>query len=247
MKIHSTARIHPTAILQGVVEVGADTQIGPYCQLNGPVFIGSNNHIGAHCVIGADASHRCKTDTGFLVMGNNNIVKEFTAIERGLGKQPTEIGNEGYFLGHCSIAHNSIISNDVTLSFGVKLAGAVRVQQGANIGMNVVMHQFSTVGAYAMVGMASAITKDVPPFSLVYGVPAKIIRLNTYVFKSLGLKRSHFYFQNGSLVSTQAFAQDQIREFEKHSGRKKRAMLFFPKPVLREQAFQPEGALLAGV
>jgi len=67
------------------------------------------------------------------------------------------------------------------------LAGHVRVEDHAIIGGLVAIHQFANVGAYAIIGGASAITHDVPPFVMAAGNRAKLYGLN-----KVGLRRQGF-------------------------------------------------------
>ena len=62
------------------------------------------------------------------------------------------------------------------ISSGVSLAGHVEVGKGANLGMQMVAHQFSKIGAGAMIGMNANITKNVPPFAKVIGT--KVVGYN---------------------------------------------------------------------
>ena len=68
-----------------------------------------------------------------------------------------------------------------------QLAGHCEVGDFAVIGGQVGAHQFTRVGRYAMIGGASKVTKDIPPFFLVEGSPAEPNGLN-----SVGLRRAGF-------------------------------------------------------
>jgi UDP-N-acetylglucosamine acyltransferase len=68
-----------------------------------------------------------------------------------------------------------------------QLAGHVEVGDFVTIGGQAGVHQFTRIGRYAMVGGASKITKDVPPFFLIEGNPAEPYGLN-----SVGLRRAGF-------------------------------------------------------
>jgi UDP-N-acetylglucosamine acyltransferase len=67
------------------------------------------------------------------------------------------------------------------------LAGHVRVHDGAILNGGVGVHHFTTIGTLAYVGGLSRITRDVPPFTIVEGHPARERGLNT-----IGLKRARF-------------------------------------------------------
>jgi UDP-N-acetylglucosamine acyltransferase len=121
------------------------------------------------------------------VIGDGNVFREGCVVHHGTGQRDTAVGNRCYIMNRVYIAHDSIIGDDVTMSGGVSLGGHVTVQDGANIGLNACVHQFSTIGAYAMIGMGTPVAKDVPPFCLVAGNPMQLRRVNTYPLGDLGI------------------------------------------------------------
>jgi UDP-N-acetylglucosamine acyltransferase len=76
------------------------------------------------------------------------------------------------------VAHDCHIGKYAVLSSGVLLAGRCIVGDHANIGLGTTVHQRRCIGDYAMVGMQSVITRDILPFSMVAGNPARIMRFN---------------------------------------------------------------------
>jgi UDP-N-acetylglucosamine acyltransferase len=188
--------IHETAILDGDVVVGDNTTIGAHCYIKGPAVIGKNNIIRPGTVIGTDAECRGKESVGRIVIGDNNIISDLVTIQRGIGDRDTQIGNDCYIMAHCHVAHDCLLEDEVTISAGAVMAGHVIVQKGAVIGIQAAIHQFSVIGAYAMVGMNSTITRDVPPFAMVFGAPTKIIGKNKYRIEKLkitNLEESDIY------------------------------------------------------
>src|SRR5690606_25294308 len=94
-------------------------------------------------------------------------------------------GHRNFIMSHVHIGHDCIVGNDVVLTHGAGLAGFVEVEDGAVIGGLTGFHQFVRVGALAMVGGCSRVVKDVPPFMLVTGNPARVHGLN-----AVGLRRN---------------------------------------------------------
>ena len=88
------------------------------------------------------------------------------------------------------VAHDGRLGDRVTLASSVLLAGHVTVGDGANLGMGATVHQFRTVGAGAMVGMSSVVTHDIPPFSLVFGSPARVRGANRVGLQRAGVTDS---------------------------------------------------------
>lgn len=179
--------IHPTAIIGPNVSIGFGNDIGPYCVIQGDTVIGSNNKFEAYCSIGAPAEHRdFFYKDGKVVIGNSNIFREFVTVNGGT-EDITTIGNECVFLRNSHVGHDSIIKNKVNLSCNVLIGGHSHIMEGANFGLGSICHQFSIIGAYAMIGMGAIITKgaDVAPGVVYVGNPAKYLKIN-----QIGLDRN---------------------------------------------------------
>ena len=225
--INPNSNIHSSVVIEGDVNISSNVVIGAYCHLIGPITIGkdtiiesysylkgpmkigTNNNIGPNCIVGSDGEHRTTQSVGEILIGNNNIIRDGTVIQRGTGKRNTEIKNHCYIMANSHIAHDNFIADDVTLSTQVVFAGHTIVLKGATVGICSITHQFTTIGAYSMIGMGSVLTKDVPPFSLVFGSPAKFKGFNSHQINKLGLQ---------DLENSDIFKLHQA-EFLKHSRR----------------------------
>jgi UDP-N-acetylglucosamine acyltransferase len=174
--------IHPTALVSPGVDLGVDVVVGPHALLLGPCRIGDGVRIGASCVIGSppeltsarqnDAWDGDLEHAG-VEIGAGTVVREFTAVQQG-ADAPTRIGAGCWLLSRSYVAHDCVLDDEVTTSAGVSLGGRSRIGRGANLGMNATVHQRRVVGPGAMVGMSSAVTRDVPPFAKAYGTPARV-------------------------------------------------------------------------
>jgi UDP-N-acetylglucosamine acyltransferase len=190
-----TNRIHPTAVLGPQVELGSGNVIGPFCVLQGPVVIGDDNYLASHVSIGGAAEvrgHRFEPsweepfDGNGVTIGSRNVFKEFVAVNGGWATQ-TELGDDGFFMGLAHLNHDVAVGDEVTVSGSAVVAGHVTIEDGANLGLGVTVHQRRTIGAGAMIGMQAAVTRDLPPYVVSAGVPARPLRLNTYRLTRLGV------------------------------------------------------------
>ena len=75
------------------------------------------------------------------------------------------------------VEHDCVIGNHVHVATGARLAGTVRIGDGAHIGIGAVVRQGLSVGQGAIVGAGAVVVKDVPPHTIVAGVPAHVIRV----------------------------------------------------------------------
>jgi len=200
--IHATALVDPRAQLDSSVSVGPYTLIGPN------VRVGPGTRIGAHCVIegrttiGRDnqifqfnslgaipqdkkyAGEPCE-----LVIGERNTIREFCTFNIGSpgDKGVTRVGNDNWIMAYTHIAHDCQIDNHATLANNTTLGGHVHLGDWVTVGGLTGIHQFVKVGAHAMIGFASAVSQDVPPFMLVDGNPLAVRGIN-----SVGLRRREF-------------------------------------------------------
>ncbi|HEY0888883.1 MAG TPA: UDP-N-acetylglucosamine acyltransferase [Nocardioides sp.] len=190
-------RIHPTAVIGPEVQLGERNVVGPYCVLQGPVTIGDDNYLASHVVIGGagevrghamTASWEEPFDGGPVQIGSRNVLKEFVTISGGWAGRTT-LGDDCFVMTKVHINHDGRIGDEVTLSAMAVTAGHVTVEEGANLGLGVVVHQRLTVPAGSMVGMQSAVTNELPPYAVSMGVPARPARLNTYRLDKLDVPR----------------------------------------------------------
>lgn len=200
--------IHPTAIISPDAQLGEGVEIGPYVVIGSDVKIGKNTVIGPHAVI-EDFTHIGESchifqfcsigalpqDLKFsgektrVVIGNFNTIREFVTIHRSTTADigVTIIGNHNLLMAYCHVAHNCKLGDRIVMANAATLAGHVHVEDNAIIGGLTGIHQFSSIGAHCIIGGASAVVKDVPPYTMASGNHAKLFGLNL-----VGLKRRNF-------------------------------------------------------
>jgi acetyltransferase-like isoleucine patch superfamily enzyme len=158
IKVHLTARVRPKSILKGF------NRISSGCYINGEVglntYVGKNSvlyaHIGNYCSIGANVS---------TIIGNHPT---------------TFVSTSPVFYSKTKQTGHTFVSDDLydeTLKCSVngKFYG-VQIGNDVWIGDNVVIKGGVQIGDGAIISMGSVVVKNVEPFSIVGGVPAKIIR-----------------------------------------------------------------------
>ncbi|MGH3467785.1 MAG: UDP-N-acetylglucosamine acyltransferase, partial [Thermocrispum sp.] len=115
---------------------------------------------------------------GFGVrIGDRNVIREYCSVHQGT-QRTTTVGGDCYFLRSAHVAHDCRIGDGVTLGSNVVVGGHSEVWSLANLGLGVVVHQKSTIGPGAMVGMGAAVTREIAPFTISRGVPAHVTGLN---------------------------------------------------------------------
>ncbi len=202
MEIHPTAAVHPGARIGLGVQIGAFTTIGEHVQIGSNTLIDSHvvldgwTEIGENCRVfpftsigAAPQAIRYRGEETRVVIGSKNIIREFVTINRGTpeGGGMTLLGNENFIMAYTHIAHDCKIGNQVIMANSSTLAGHISVEDCAIIGGLVAIHQFVRVGSYSIIGGATAVPQDIPPYTTASGNRAKLYGLNL-----VGLKRHHF-------------------------------------------------------
>jgi UDP-N-acetylglucosamine acyltransferase len=198
--IHPTAIVHPQARLDASVEVGPYTvidagvdigpncRIGPHVHLTGLTRIGTGNQFHAGCVIG-DAAQDLKYsgEPTSLRIGDNNVFREHTTVHRSTKPgEETIVGSNNFLMANSHVGHNARLGNHVILANGALLGGHVIVDDRVFVSGNCLLHQFVRVGTLALMQGGSAISKDLPPYTIARG-DNSICGLNI-----VGLRRAGF-------------------------------------------------------
>ncbi len=76
---------------------------------------------------------------------------------------------------HVGVGHHAVIGDYAQLCPGVRVNGDCRIDSGAFVGSNAVVHPGQSIGEGAMVGAASFVIRSVKPRHSVLGVPARIV------------------------------------------------------------------------
>ena len=151
------AVVHETATLEDGVKVWNYAQVR------------ENAHLGKNVIVGKDA-----------YVGSGVHVGENSKIQNGaLVYEPAKLHN-GVFIGPGVILTNDHYPRAINSDGTQKSASdwqpvGVEIEEGASIGAGAICVAPVKIGRWAVVAAGAVVTKDVPPFSLVAGVPARII------------------------------------------------------------------------
>ena len=87
-----------------------------------------------------------------------------------------KIGNNTAINANSIVSHETKLGNTVFLAPGCHLAGCITVEDGVFIGVGAIVMPRLKIGKWSVIGAGSVVIRDVPPYSIVAGNPAKIVR-----------------------------------------------------------------------
>lgn len=193
-----TTNIHETVIIEDGAKIAPDVVIGPFCTIGKNVQLKSGCRLESNIIL----KGKLRVDENvkifsFTVIGNENSdieigekthIREFAQI----GAQEAEddsnkkiiIGNNNFLMGYVQILSGVEMSDFCILTNAVKLYENVKCAQRVIVGGLSTVQANNTIGTGVMIGGASVVTHDIPPFTLIEGNNATIKGLNI-----IGLRR----------------------------------------------------------
>lgn len=148
--------IHESSYIDEPCEIGAGTKIWHFCHIMNDCQIGEKCNIGQNVVI-----------SPFVTLGNNVKIQNNVSVYTGV------ICEDDVFLGP-SMVFTNVINPRSHVSRKDEYKKTV-IKRGASIGANATIVCGNTVGEYALVGAGSVVVKDVAPYAIVAGNPARQI------------------------------------------------------------------------
>ncbi len=150
-------KVHESSYIDDDVIIGEETKIWHFCHIQ------SGARIGKRCSLGQNVNI-----SNNVVIGNDVKIQNNVSVYEGV-----EI-EDGVFCGP-----SCVFTNDLTprarFPKGHEHYRKTVVKEGASIGANATIVCGHIIGKYAMIASGAVVTKDVPDYALVAGVPAQII------------------------------------------------------------------------
>lgn len=155
-KTISDTYIHPTSVVDEDCTIGKGTRIWHFSHIMSGCTIGQNCNIGQNVVISPGVS-----------IGNGVKIQNNVSVYTGV------ICEDDVFLGPSCVFTN-VINPRSFISRKDEFRKTL-IRRGASIGANATIVCGNTIGEYAMIGAGAVVTKDIPPYSLWAGNPARQI------------------------------------------------------------------------
>jgi len=190
--------IHSSVIIENGAKIADDVTIGPFCHigkdvkiskgcklesnviLKGKVNVGENVRIFSFTTIGHENSN--------VKIGKQTHIREFVQIgaQEDENKKPKKIiiGNNNFLMGYVQILSGVETGEYSIFTNAVRLYENVKCQERVIVGGLSTVEANNTIGTGVMIGGASCVKNDMPPFTLVEGNKAVVKGLNV-----VGLRR----------------------------------------------------------
>ena len=181
-QLDSGVVVGPFAYVGPKVTVGKNTTLGPHVVVQGRTDIGEGNRfLGQASIGGLPQDLKYAGEESALVIGDNNVVREFVTINIGTaaGAWITSVGSNNLLMACSHIAHDCVVEDEIIIGNNVLLAGHVRIENQAIVSGGAAVNHFVTIGTLAMVGGMARVIKDVPPYMVHEGSPGPIRGVNT--------------------------------------------------------------------
>lgn len=150
----SDTLIHPTAVIDEGCTIGEDTRIWHFSHVMHGARVGKSCNIGQNVVISPGA-----------IVGDRVKIQNNVSVYTGVTVE------DDTFLGPSCVFTN-VINPRSFISRKDEFRPTI-VRRGASIGANATIVCGNEIGEYAMIGAGAVVTKDVPPYSLWVGNPAR--------------------------------------------------------------------------
>ena len=149
---------HKTSIIDKNCIIGKNSKIWHWTHISKNSKIGINCTIGQNVFIGENVK-----------IGNNVKIQNNVSVYEGVELE------DFVFCGPSMVFTNIKIPRSEFPQKGTEYYSKTIVRRSASIGANATIVCGVIIGEYSMIGSGAVVTKDVPPFSLVVGNPAKVI------------------------------------------------------------------------
>lgn len=145
---------HESSIVDSGASIGAGSRIWHFCHISTGAVLGDKCILGQNVFVGRNVS-----------IGNGCKIQNNVSVYEGVTLE------DEVFCGP-----SCVFTNVTTPRAGVERKeefGRTLVKNGASLGANSTIVCGVTIGAYALIGAGSVVTKDVPDHALIVGVPGK--------------------------------------------------------------------------
>jgi len=160
------------------LEGRGNIEIGPFTVIEDYVLLESGSCKKSSIIIGSRSKLKqgviIRTYDGTVKIGDRVSIGEYTNIA---GHGGVSIGNNTIVAGHCyiSAANHIFVDSEEKIRFQGETAEGIDIKDNVWIGGGVMVLDGVTIGSGCVIGAGSVVTEDIPPKTLSYGIPCRVI------------------------------------------------------------------------
>ncbi len=147
---------HESSYIDENVEIGEGTKVWHFCHVQ------SGTKIGRNCTLGQNVN-----------VGNNVVIGDYVKVQNNVSIYEGVTLEDYVFCGPSMVFTNVIDPRSKYPQRGSEFYHKTLVKVGTSIGANATIVCGNTVGKHAFIGAGAVVTKDVPDYALMVGIPAK--------------------------------------------------------------------------
>jgi len=146
--------VHESSYIDSNVIIGNGTKVWHFCHIQ------SGTRIGEHCIFGQNCN-----------VGNNVVIGDNVKIQNNVSVYEGTMIESDVFLGPSCVLTN--VSNPRSQILRHSLYEKTLIRRGATVGANATIVCGITLGRYCFIAAGAVVTKDVPDYAFIVGVPGK--------------------------------------------------------------------------
>lgn len=117
-------------------------------------------------------------DLTMVDMGVGNYVQENVILQAAV-----RLGDNSSIHIGTLVGHETLIGNSVFIAHGCSISGLVQIRDGVFMGTHAAVIPRITIGQWATIGAGTVVTKDVPAYATVVGVPGKVVKMGDPIYE----------------------------------------------------------------
>lgn len=220
--------IHPTAVVEDGVSLGAGCVIHPYVVLRAGTVLADRVTVHSFSVIGGepqDLRFDAAVASGVRI-GSGTVIREQCTVNRATTPGgATVVGGNCFLMATSHVGHDSRLGDNVILANGTMLGGFTEIGDSCFLGGGTGTHQFSRIGEGVIIAGGARVTLNIPPFVMA-AERNDVVGLNLVGLKRRGVPRESIrelkdafravYFTPGNIrtVAAQILASGSFKSVE---------------------------------
>ena len=179
--ISPCAKVFPTAVISPNVYVSDHAEIGPGAVVLPNTYVGPGVVVKPNAVIGGDgfavtsgSGRRIVPHAGGVWLAAAARVGACACVDKGLFGDFTQVGSHTFVDNLAHIGHAARVGRFCSIVAGAGIHGSAVLEDGVWVGPSAQINQLIHIGAHCYIGTGSVVVRDIEPYSLAFGCPAKI-------------------------------------------------------------------------